>query len=76
MNLHPQDPRTPDLLGEADRALRNSCRTEVAEDSKTGKPTGDPNDPNLTPNLARALFLALHTHYPQSPWTKRYTSWE
>jgi len=76
MKLHPSDPRTPDILGEADRVLRNSCRTEQPFDPHTGKPTGDPNDMNFTPNLARALFEALHTHYPTSSWAKRYKSWE
>ena len=76
MKSHPRDPRTPDILGEANRALRNSCRTERPSDSKTGQPTGDPNYPNLTPNLAHALFDALHQNYPQSPWAKRYKSWE
>ena len=76
MKLHPQDPRTADILGEADRVLRNSCRIEQTTDPKTGQPTGDPHDPTLTPNLAHALFDALHTHYPNSPWTKRYSSWQ
>jgi hypothetical protein len=76
MKLHPQDPRTADILGEADRVLRNSCRVEQPTDPKTGQPTGDPHNPMLTPNLAHALFDALHTHYPTSPWTKRYTSWQ
>jgi hypothetical protein len=76
MKAHPRDPRTPDILGEADRALRNSCRTERPSDPTSGQPTGDPNDPTLTANLAHALFDALHQNYPQSPWTKRYKSWE
>ena len=76
MKLHPQDPQTPELLGQADRVLRNSCRVERPYDSKTGQPTGDPHDPNLTANLAHALFDALHTHYPSSAWAKRYSSWE
>jgi hypothetical protein len=76
MKSHPRDPRTPDILGEADRALRNSCRTERPSDPTSGQPTGDPNDPTLTPNLAHSLFDALHQNYPQSPWTKRYKSWE
>jgi len=74
--LHPTDPHTPDLLGEANRVLRNSCRTELPYDSKTNKETGDPKDPNLTTNLAHALFDALHKDYPQSTWTKQYKSWE
>ncbi|MGA7157357.1 MAG: hypothetical protein WBY53_10940 [Acidobacteriaceae bacterium] len=73
---NPSDPRTPDLLGEADRVLRNACRTELPYDEKTNKYTGDPHDPNLTVNLAHAIFDALHKDYPQSLWAKRYTSWE
>jgi hypothetical protein len=76
MKQHPQDPRTPDILGEADRVLRNSCRVEQPTNPKTGQPTGDPHDLRYTPNLAHAIFDALHTHYPTSPWTKRYTSWQ
>jgi hypothetical protein len=74
--VHPSNPHTPDLLGEADRVLRNSCRAELPYDSKTGKQTGDPDDPNLTANLAHAIFNALHKDYPQSAWAKRYKSWE
>jgi hypothetical protein len=74
--LHPDDPRTPELLGQADRVLRNSCRTERPRNPQTGQPAGDPNDPTLTANLAHALFDALHTHNPNSPWTKRYKTWE
>jgi hypothetical protein len=74
--LHPSDPHTPDLLGEADRVLRNSCRTELPYDPKSGKQTGDLNDPKLTANLAHAIFNALHKDYPQSAWAKRYKSWE
>jgi hypothetical protein len=74
--LHPTDPHNADLLGQADRVLRNSCRTELPYDSKTNKQVGDPNDPNLTTNLAHAVFDALHKDYPQSSWAKRYTSWE
>jgi hypothetical protein len=74
--LHPSDPHTPDLLGEADRVLRNSCRTELPYDEKTNKYIGDPNNPNLTTNLAHAIFIVLHKDYPQSAWAKRYKSWE
>ena len=74
--LNPADPHNPELLGQASRVLLNSCRTELPYDSKTNKQTGDPNDPNLTANLAHALFDALHKDYPQSTWTKRYKSWE
>ncbi len=74
--LHPTDPRTPDLLGQADRVLRNSCRTELPYDLKTYKPVGDSNNPMLTTNLAHAIFDALHKDYPQSSWAKRYKSWE
>jgi hypothetical protein len=70
------DPRTPDILGEADRVLRNSCRTERPYDATTGQPTGDPNNPLLTANLAHALFDALHNNYPASPWTRRYKTWQ
>jgi hypothetical protein len=76
MKQHPADARTPDILGEADRVLRNSCRTERPYDDKTGQPTGDPNNPLLTANLAHALFDALHNNYPTSPWTKRYKTWQ
>jgi hypothetical protein len=74
--LHPTDPHTPDLLGEADRVLRNSCRSELPYDSKMDKRIGNPNDPNLTTNLAHTLFDALHKDYPMSAWAKRYKSWE
>ena len=74
--LHPSDPHTPDLLGEADRVLRNSCRTELPYDTKANKQTGDLNDPKLTSNLAHSIFNALHKDYPQSVWVKRYKSWE
>jgi hypothetical protein len=30
----------------------------------------------LTPNLAKALFTVLHRDYPNSPWAKRYKSWQ
>jgi hypothetical protein len=74
--LHPFDPHTPTLLGEADRVLRNSCRSELPYDDKANKYIGDPNNPNLTTNLAHAIFTALHKDYPQSSWAKRYKSWE
>jgi hypothetical protein len=74
--LHPTDLHTPVLLGEADRALRNSCRTELPYDSKTNQQIGDPQNSNLTANLAHAIFDALHEDYPQSEWAKRYKSWE
>ena len=74
--LHPTDPHTPDLLGEADRVLRNSCRTELPYDPKTYKPVGDSNNPMLTTNLAHVIFDALHKDYPQNTWAKRYKSWE
>jgi hypothetical protein len=74
--LHPSDPHNPDLLGEADRVVRNSCRTELPYDTTTYKRIGDSSDPNLTANLAHALFDALHKDYPQSSWAKRYKSWE
>lgn len=74
--LHPTDPHTPDLLGEADRVLRNSCRTELPYDPKTYKPVGDSDNPMLTTNLAHVIFDALHKDYPQSTWAKRYKSWE
>jgi hypothetical protein len=74
--LHPTDPHTPDLLGEADRVLRNSCRSELPFDPKTYKRIGDPNDPNLSTNLAHTIFDALHENYPKSTWAKRYKSWD
>jgi len=33
-------------------------------------------DEKLTPPLAHALFDALHQHFPQSAWTKKYKTWE
>jgi hypothetical protein len=74
--LHPKDPATPDILGEADRVLRNSCRTDPPFDEKTGQVANRPNDMTLTPNLAKALFTVLHRDYPNSPWAKRYKSWQ
>ena len=73
--LHPKDPQTPDILGEADRALRNACRKEPPYDDH-GKQHTDPTDMTLTPNLAKALFDVLHRDYPNSTWARRYTSWE
>ncbi|MDQ2841454.1 MAG: hypothetical protein M3Y72_10535 [Acidobacteriota bacterium] len=74
--LHPSDPHTPDLLGEADRVLRNSCRIELPYDSKARQYVGDPHDPNLTTHLVHAIFDVLHKDYPQSTWAMRYKSWE
>ena len=70
---HPADPRTPDILGEADRVLRNSCRNDNFGYTADGKPNPDPN---ATANLAHRVFDALHQHYPDSPWTRRYKSWQ
>jgi hypothetical protein len=74
--LHPRDPHTPDILGEADRVIRNACRKDPPFDPQTGRQTVDPHDPTLTANLAHAIYDALHKDYPQSSWAKRYTSWE
>jgi hypothetical protein len=74
--LHPKDGSTADILGEADRVLRNSCRKEAPFDDKTGKQLTDPNDMTLTPNLAKAIFTVLQRDYPNSPWAKRYKTWE
>jgi hypothetical protein len=73
--LHPTDPQTPEILGQADRVVRNSCRKDPPYDSK-GKTQIDPTDMTLTSNLAKALFETLHRNYPNSAWAKRYTSWE
>jgi hypothetical protein len=75
MKLHPKDPRTPDILGEADRVVRNACRIDPPYDAH-GKQTADPHNMTFTTNLAHALFDALHENYPQSPWTRRYKSWQ
>jgi hypothetical protein len=74
--LHPKDPQTPDILGEADRVLRNSCRKDPPYDQKTGQQIVNPSDMTLTANLAHAVFTVLHRDYPNSPWTKRYKSWQ
>jgi len=55
---HPKDPRTADIVGEANQVLRNSCRNDG------------------TPKFAKALFDVLHQSFPQSPWTKKYKTWE
>ncbi len=73
--LHPNDPQTADLLGEADRVLRNSCRKDPPYNAQ-GSRQADATDMNLTPNLAKALFETLHQNYPKSVWAKRYTSWQ
>ena len=73
--LHPADPQTPDLLGEADRVVRNSCRKDPPFDSH-GKTQLNSTDMTLTTNLARALFETLHHNYADSAWAKRYKSWE
>ena len=73
--LHASDPQTPDILGEADRVLRNSCRKDPPYDVQ-GSRQVDATDMNLTANLAKALFETLHQKYPNSVWAKRYTSWQ
>jgi len=73
--LHPDDPRTPDILGEADRVVRNSCRKDQPYDEH-GTRHLNPTDMTLTSNLARALFETLQRSYANSPWAKRYKSWE
>jgi hypothetical protein len=74
--LHPSDPLTPDILGEADRVVRNSCRNDPPYDGRGGIEPLDPTDMSRTANLAKALFETLQRRYPNSPWAKRYTSWE
>jgi hypothetical protein len=74
--LHPKDPETPNILGEADRALRNSCRKDPPYNQSNNQQVADPNDMTLTPNLAKAIFTVLHRDYPNSPWAKRYKTWE
>ncbi len=73
--LHPADPQTPDILGEADRVVRNSCRKEPPFDSH-GTTELNPSDMTLTPNLAKALFETLQQKYANSVWAKRYRSWK
>jgi hypothetical protein len=73
--LYPADPETSEILGEADRVVRNSCRKNPPYDEH-GTPQLNPADMTLTPNLARALFETLQRSYPTSPWAKRYKSWE
>jgi hypothetical protein len=73
--LHSADPLTPDILGEADRVVRNSCRKDPPYDA-LGTPHLNPTDMTLTSNLARALFDTLQRSYASSPWAKRYKSWE
>jgi hypothetical protein len=65
---HPADPRTPELLGQADRVLRNACR----HDQPYGKPPG----PDSTATYAHTLFDILHQHFPTNHWTLRYKTWE
>lgn len=74
--LHPSDPLTPDILGEADRIVRNSCRNDPPYDGRGSMEPLDPTDMTRTANLAKGLFETLHRKYPNSPWAKRYTSWE
>ena len=73
--LHPTDPQTPDILGEADRVVRNSCRKEPPYDEH-GTPHLNPTDMSITANLAKALFETLQRSYANSPWARRYKSWE
>lgn len=73
--LHPADPQTPDILGEADRVLRNSCRKDPAMDEH-GNTHENPGDMALTTNLAKALFETLQRNYPASTWAKRYKTWQ
>jgi hypothetical protein len=70
---HPQDPRDADLLGEADRVLRNSCRYDpnLAADAKDKKVTAE-----ATAVLAQELFETLHKSFPDSAWAKRYKTWQ
>ncbi len=74
-SMHPNDPQTPEILGEADRVIRNSCRKDPPL-SEHVKPQSDPGDMTLTPNLSKALFDNLQRNYPNSPWAKRYKTWE
>lgn len=55
---HPEDPENSELLGQAERVVRNGCRTEA------------------TKELNHQLFTAVQSRYPNSPWAKRYTTWE
>ncbi len=55
---HPGDPENSELLGQAERVVRNGCRTDA------------------TKELNHQLFTAVQTNFPNSPWAKRYTTWE
>ena len=74
--LHATDAQTPDILGEADRALRNSCRKDPPYDANYNQAKLDPADMTMTSNLAKALFDVLHRDYPNSSWAHRYKSWQ
>jgi hypothetical protein len=65
---HPRDPRDADILGEADRVLRNACRHDP--------PYGKPPTPDSTVTLAHQVFDTLHQNFPESAWAKRYKTWE
>lgn len=73
--VHPSDLQTPDILGEADRVVRNSCRKDPPFDMH-GNTQLNPTDMTLTSNLAKALFETLQRNYAESAWAKRYRSWE
>ena len=69
---HPSDPRTPEILGQADRALRNACRRDPPYDPKDAANSPGP----YTKDLAKQLFDTLHQHFPNSAWAKRYATWQ
>lgn len=73
---HPTDPHTPDILGEAFRVVRNSCRKDAGYDDKGNTIAVSPTDMTYTANLARTLFETIQSDYPHSAWAKRYTSWQ
>jgi hypothetical protein len=66
-HAHPTDLRTPELLGQADRVLRNSCRHD--------QPYGKPPAADSTATYAHTIFDLLHQHFPASPWSLRYKTW-
>jgi hypothetical protein len=68
MRDHPTDIRTPEILGYANRVLRSTCRNDPSYNVKPG--------PMNTATFAHALFDALHQHYPHSPWTARFPTWQ
>ena len=63
----PHDARTPELLGQAFRVVRNGSWL-----SPRSFP-GAPARPKV--QYEEVLFNLLHREYPNSPWARRYTTW-